>query len=79
MKKERTYSIDVNELRIIIKNRFNYERRKFIFFSLNCILIGITVFCLFFSINIESESSIYLLRNSFQNSNNSSEHRSAVL
>lgn len=54
--------LDVASLRQIIQNRFSYDRRKMIFFTLNSCLMGLAVFSLFSAITLESNTQIFRLR-----------------
>ncbi|CAK93209.1 unnamed protein product (macronuclear) [Paramecium tetraurelia] len=54
--------LELSELRQIIKNRFSFDRRKVIFFTLNSCLLGLAVFSLFSAITLESNSQIFRIR-----------------
>lgn len=53
---------DIEELKQIIKNRFSFDRRKMIFFTLNSCLLGLALFSLFSSITLESNAQIFRIR-----------------
>ncbi|CAD8165141.1 unnamed protein product (macronuclear) [Paramecium tetraurelia] len=54
--------LELSELKQIIKNRFSFDRRKVIFFTLNSCLLGLAVFSLFSAITLESNSQIFRIR-----------------
>ena len=48
--------LELNELKIIIKNKFSFDRSRMIFFTLNSCLFGLAFFSMFSAITLESNA-----------------------
>ncbi|KAM3131465.1 hypothetical protein pb186bvf_016395 [Paramecium bursaria] len=54
--------LELNELKIIIKNKFSFDRSRMIFFTLNSCLFGLAFFSMFSAITLESNAQIFRIR-----------------